>query len=209
VPPAGAPASPGACGGALQDAVATLARARRGLLVLGELPGAADAAAALRVGAALGWPVAADVLSGARVGAVLPSPDPEGHPVMLHHFDHLLLDAAAGAAAAGGGKHPDGVQALRAALRPDAVLQLGGRLTSKRLQAFLEGSAMPDVESGRCGHARRWFRCLPPISEALAAALAPAGGAYSAQGCTSSHPSFFPFFFLFFQIVILLGLAAG
>jgi hypothetical protein len=156
-PPAGAPASASACGGALQDAVETLARARRGLLVLGELPGAADAAAALRVGAALGWPVAADVLSGARVGAVHPSPDPTGPSVVLHHFDHLLLDAAPGAAAAGGGMRHDAAQALRAALRPDAVLQLGGRLTSKRLQAFLEGSAVPDAESGRCGHGRRWF----------------------------------------------------
>jgi len=41
-----------------------LAGARRGLLVLGELPTPADAAAALRVAAALGWPIAADVLSG-------------------------------------------------------------------------------------------------------------------------------------------------
>ena len=45
--------------------MACLAAARRGLLVLGELPDPADAAAALRIARALGWAVAADVLSGA------------------------------------------------------------------------------------------------------------------------------------------------
>jgi len=33
---------------------------------------------------------------------------------------------------------------------PDAVLQLGGRLTSKRVQAFLEWAALPDAAGGRC-----------------------------------------------------------
>ncbi len=36
----------------------------RGLVVVGELQGGEQAAAARRIGAALGWPVAADVLSG-------------------------------------------------------------------------------------------------------------------------------------------------
>lgn len=54
-----------AAGGELGEALACLAAATRGLLVLGELPGPGDAAAALRIARALGWPVAADVLSGA------------------------------------------------------------------------------------------------------------------------------------------------
>jgi 2-succinyl-5-enolpyruvyl-6-hydroxy-3-cyclohexene-1-carboxylate synthase len=37
---------------------------RRGLLVVGELQDSQQAAAAARIGAALGWPVVADVLSG-------------------------------------------------------------------------------------------------------------------------------------------------
>ena len=75
-----------------------------------------------------------------------------GCPPVLHHFDHLLL-----AAPAPGGDHisnpgssdpnPDAA-VLRAALRPDTVLQLGGRLTSKRAQAFLEWAALPEASSG-------------------------------------------------------------
>lgn len=38
----------------------------RGLLVVGELQGGEQAAAARRIGAALGWPLVADVLSGER-----------------------------------------------------------------------------------------------------------------------------------------------
>ena len=42
-----------------------LLTAQRGLLVVGELPRAEDAVAALRIANALGWPVVCDVLSGA------------------------------------------------------------------------------------------------------------------------------------------------
>ena len=46
-------------------------------------------------------------------------------------MDHILLDRAA----------------AWPAVQPDVVLQLGGRLTSKRLQQFLEWSA---IGTGRC-----------------------------------------------------------
>ena len=80
-----------------------------------------------------------------------------GCPPVLHHFDHLLLDAPAPAGdrapdPGAGSPNPD-AEALRAALRPDAVLQLGGRLTSKRTQAFLEWAALPDAASERCASA--------------------------------------------------------
>ena len=42
-----------------------LLAARRGLLVVGELPRAEDAIAALHLATALGWPVVCDILSGA------------------------------------------------------------------------------------------------------------------------------------------------
>jgi hypothetical protein len=47
--------------------------------------------------------------------------------LLLHHFEHLLLDHG---------------EAWRA-LRPDTVLQLGGRITSKRTGQFLEWAAQP------------------------------------------------------------------
>ncbi len=52
---------------------------------------------------------------------------------LVHHFDHLLLDK----------------DALWPALRPDVVLQLGGRLVSKRAAQFLEWAAQPCLEEGR------------------------------------------------------------
>ena len=84
-----------------------------------------------------------------------------GCPPVLHHFDHLLLDAPAGAPVSAGDHAPDpgaktlnpDAEALRTALRPEAVLQLGGRLTSKRTQAFLEWAALPDAASDRCASA--------------------------------------------------------
>lgn len=44
---------------------------------------------------------------------------------LLHHFDHLLLD-----------------KAVWPLLKPDVVLQLGGRTTSKRVMQLLEWAAL-------------------------------------------------------------------
>ena len=46
---------------------------------------------------------------------------------LLQHFDHVLLDR----------------DEVWSAVRPDAVLQLGGRVTSKRACQFLEWAAQP------------------------------------------------------------------
>jgi 2-succinyl-5-enolpyruvyl-6-hydroxy-3-cyclohexene-1-carboxylate synthase len=46
------------------EALAAVLGARRGLLVIGELPTPEDVAAASQLAQLLGWPVAADVLSG-------------------------------------------------------------------------------------------------------------------------------------------------
>jgi len=48
----------------LSGLVVMLARARRGLLVVGEQSDPGEVVAAARLAEALGWPVAADVLSG-------------------------------------------------------------------------------------------------------------------------------------------------
>lgn len=60
--------------------------------------------------------------AGLRVGAC-----EHADVVLLHHFGHLLLDK----------------QELWPALAPDVVLQLGGRLVSKRTAQFLEWAAQP------------------------------------------------------------------
>ena len=50
-------------------------------------------------------------------------------PLLVRHMDQLLLDQGE----------------LWLTLQPDVVLQLGGRLTSKRLAQFLEWAALGDV----------------------------------------------------------------
>ena len=130
-----------------------IASARRPLLVLGEARTAADAAAAARIAAALNgrgggrgvtaggrcrWPVAADALSGVRVGR---SDSPSSPPWLLSSPDAAL--------ASGGPGEDGGGEGAWGPLRPDLVLQVGGRLTSKRLAAFLgwAASAGPPLPS--------------------------------------------------------------
>ena len=47
----------------------------------------------------------------------------------MQHFDHVLLDR----------------DEVWPAVRPDVVLQLGGRITSKRTSEFLSWAAQPSV----------------------------------------------------------------
>uniref|UniRef100_A0A1D2A6W6 isochorismate synthase n=2 Tax=Auxenochlorella protothecoides TaxID=3075 RepID=A0A1D2A6W6_AUXPR len=107
--------------------LAALSTATRGLLVAGELRAPEDRAAALAVSRALRWPLLADVLSGLRVGA---TGVPEG---LIACGDNILAAQDPG---------------MCTALRPDVVLQLGGRLTSKRISAFLAASSARGSSAG-------------------------------------------------------------
>ena len=89
--------------------------ARHGLLVVGALRDQHEQAAVRTLAARLGWPVFADVTSGLR-----------GGPCVVPLFDQLLL-----------------APGLRAAEAPDAVIQVGGAVTSKRLLQWL-GEARPE-----------------------------------------------------------------
>lgn len=88
----------------------------RCLIVIGETKSAHESAAAKRIVQALGWPAVADILSGWRIGG-------KDLDNVIYYADHVLLDK----------------DHIWPALRPHVVLQLGGRLTSKRLGAFLVG----------------------------------------------------------------------
>ena len=77
------------------------------------------------------WALTAQcVPAGLRLGLSAPAGGAGGGaaPVLVRHMDQLLLDR----------------QELWPALQPDVVLQLGGRLTSKRLAQFLEWAALGD-----------------------------------------------------------------
>lgn len=112
--------------------LAALSTSTRGLLVAGELRAPEDRAAALAVSRALRWPLLADVLSGLRVGATAA---PEG---LIACGDNILAAQDPGTCTA---------------LRPDVVLQLGGRLTSKRMSAFLAASSGRGSSAGNDGAA--------------------------------------------------------
>lgn len=98
---------------------ARLLEVERGLVVAGRLQTADEGAAALRLAGALGWPLLADVGSQTRFAE-----DGEG----VRCAAYALALAA---------------DAFAAAHRPEAVVYLGGRVTSKRLDRFL-ASARPD-----------------------------------------------------------------
>jgi isochorismate synthase/2-succinyl-5-enolpyruvyl-6-hydroxy-3-cyclohexene-1-carboxylate synthase/2-succinyl-6-hydroxy-2,4-cyclohexadiene-1-carboxylate synthase/O-succinylbenzoate synthase len=110
-----------------------LQQAKRGLIVVGEQLDSGAAVAAVQLGALLGWPVAADVLSGLRVGSSNSSSSggscsSNGGAVLLHHMDHVLLPP------------PDSSSSSSewwCELQPDVVVQVGPRVTSKRLNQFM------------------------------------------------------------------------
>eukprot|EP00850_Spirogloea_muscicola_P023297 SM000345S12838 [mRNA] locus=s345:73550:85963:+ [translate_table: standard] len=112
--------------GALQAIVALLGGAKRALVVVGGLASPAEAWAAARLAGRLRLPVVADVLSGLRLQEGKEGLVPELADIQLQlvqHLDHVLLSTAA-----------------RERLAPDVVLQIGARLTSKRVMALLESA---------------------------------------------------------------------
>ena len=104
--------------GSLERIAATVAAARRGLVVIGSLPGERDREAAAALAERLGWPVAADIRSGLRLG-----PGPADRVPCL---DQILLSPQ-----------------VRSSFTPDVVLHLGGQPISKRLAQAL--AALPDA----------------------------------------------------------------
>lgn len=124
-----------------------LLQAQRGLVVVGEQLDSGASAAAVQLAGLLGWPVAADVLSGLRVGSSgggWGGSSGSSEAVVLHHMDHVLLpppDASSSSSSEWWG-----------ALQPDVVLQVGPRVTSKRLNQFMV--SFPTNFPGQRGHIR-------------------------------------------------------
>ncbi|KAI5055725.1 hypothetical protein GOP47_0029246 [Adiantum capillus-veneris] len=92
----------------------------RGLLLVGGLQKAEDSRAVLLLAKHLGWPVVPDILSGIRLRHFNLVNEDE-RLCILDFFDHVLLN-----------------RELYDSIKPDVVLQIGSRLTSKRLAMFLE-----------------------------------------------------------------------
>ena len=96
---------------ALQEMAARVADVERGLIIVGKTDDPALAAAAGQLGAALGWPVLADIGSGLRLSAAAPTAAP--------YYDVALASERV------------------AAMGVEAVVHLGGAVTSKRLSTWL------------------------------------------------------------------------
>lgn len=92
----------------------------RGLLIVGGLHKAEESQAVLLLAKHLGWPVVPDILSGVRLRH-LDLINGDGQVCVVDYFDHMLLSIH-----------------IHALIKPDIVLQVGSRLTSKRLAQFLE-----------------------------------------------------------------------
>ncbi|CAM6124850.1 unnamed protein product [Calypogeia fissa] len=107
------------------EAVAKLiGGAKEGLLVVGGLSAAEETWAVALLAQHLGWPVVPDVISGLRIGEALCTEGAGERKVnVIHNFDQILLS-----------------KDVARSSKPDVVLQIGGRLTSKRLSSFLEAA---------------------------------------------------------------------
>ncbi|XP_077237681.1 2-oxoglutarate decarboxylase/hydro-lyase/magnesium ion-binding protein isoform X2 [Tasmannia lanceolata] len=97
-------------------------RANQGLLLIGAIHSEDEIWAALLLAKHLFWPVVADILSGLRFRKFLTSfPETEDNFLFIDHFDHLLLS-----------------DSVRGWAQPDVVIQIGSRITSKRIAQMLE-----------------------------------------------------------------------
>jgi len=97
----------------VQRILEIVCRARRGLLIIGELRMPAEREAVGRLARALNWPAFPDITSGLRLGN-------SGTP-FVPYYDQMLLSSS-----------------VRDACKPDAVIQIGSPFVSKRLLEHLD-----------------------------------------------------------------------
>ncbi|BFI28545.1 menaquinone-specific isochorismate synthase [Marchantia polymorpha subsp. ruderalis] len=109
----------------LEGIAELLESATEGMIIVGGLSAAEETWAVALLAQHLGWPVVPDILSGLRIGKVMCSSRVGERKVnIIHNFDQVLLSSS-----------------VAQSLRPDVVLQIGSRLTSKRLSQFLEAAS--------------------------------------------------------------------
>ncbi|ONK69405.1 uncharacterized protein A4U43_C05F22510 [Asparagus officinalis] len=113
--------------------------ANKGLLIIGAIHTEDEIWAAFLLTKHLLWPVVADILSGLRLRRVLSSfSEIEDHVLFIDHLDHALLS-----------------DSVKNWAQPDVVVQIGSKITSKRIGQFLEFSCPQSyilVDSHPCRH---------------------------------------------------------
>ncbi|KAL8268839.1 hypothetical protein R6Q59_002637 [Mikania micrantha] len=96
--------------------------AQRGLLLIGAVFEEDDIYAALLLAKHLKWPVVADILSGLRLRKYKISiSKPNEGILFVDHLDHALLSAE-----------------VKQWIKPDVIVQIGSRITSKRISQMLQ-----------------------------------------------------------------------
>ncbi|KAG6654050.1 hypothetical protein CIPAW_05G119100 [Carya illinoinensis] len=95
--------------------------AKNGLLLIGEIQTEDDIWAAILLAKHLQWPTVADILSGLRLRKLLDFPELQENFIFADHLDHALIS-----------------DSVRDWLQPDVIIQIGSRITSKRVSQMLE-----------------------------------------------------------------------
>jgi 2-succinyl-5-enolpyruvyl-6-hydroxy-3-cyclohexene-1-carboxylate synthase len=147
-----------------------LARARRVTLVAGALGDHGDATAVGALAERQSWPVFPDVRSGLRFGPRLPG--------VVAHADLMLL-----------------AERFTARHRPDLVIHVGGRITSKRIAEFIARSGAPIVsvspypERSDSAHkaSRRIVGSVRSFCEAVEEELSPSGSHAWVDAWSKAH----------------------
>ncbi|KAK3004036.1 hypothetical protein RJ639_019334 [Escallonia herrerae] len=110
--------------GHMTEVTRVIQGAKRGLLLIGAIRTEDDIWAALLLAKHLQWPIVADILSGLRLRKYMTSFSTNAENLLfVDHLDHLLLSSV-----------------FREWALPDVVVQIGSRITSKRISEMLEDS---------------------------------------------------------------------
>ncbi|KAL6899311.1 hypothetical protein ACP4OV_005969 [Aristida adscensionis] len=125
--------------GAVLEVLEIIENAEQGLLFVGGIHTEDDMWAVVLLAKHLSWPVAADILSGLRLRKAANSfPGLDKSIIFIDHMDQILLSDSA-----------------KNWISPDVVIQIGSRITSKRVGMFLE-SCFPSsyilVDRHPCRH---------------------------------------------------------
>jgi len=98
---------------AINAVLVEINKIKKGIIVVGKLSSNKERASVLKVAKKLGWPVLPDISSGLRLGS--------SHENLIPYFDQILLS-----------------KKFIQQNKPEGILHLGGRITSKRWYEYIE-----------------------------------------------------------------------